>query len=189
MVASSSSSSRFQHCVEISDSLAEQARQCCEAVKHLYEHHLWHGFQLTRAGRKQYINGDITKLRPAHCLTDVKQKLLHNLGFVSRSLSESQHLPLEMGHCWTGANIVHGPGVFVTISPSERHSGLTLRLLRKRLNDPWLRYGDLKFKDLMRALAAAEFPSLETVAQEWAKENNCDHVSFPYRTTHYVDRQ
>ena len=52
--------------------------------------------------------------------------------FKSRTLAGAQELRLQMGHCLTGSNIVYGTGVFITISPSERHSGLTLRLLRKR---------------------------------------------------------
>ena len=167
---------KFQTKVETADSLAAQARDFCDAAKNIYQHHLWHGFQLSRTGQKQYINGDITKLRYAHGLTAVEKKLLHNLGFVSRTLSGAQELRLQMGHCLTGANIVYGTGVFITISPSERHSGLTLRLIRKRANDPWLKYGEPDFKDLMRKVAAVDYPSLETVTQEWADTNHCEYA-------------
>jgi len=47
-------------------------------------------------------------------------------------------------------------------------------LLRKRATDPWLKYGEPNFKALMQKLAAADFPSLETVTQEWAENNDCD---------------
>ena len=170
------SSLKFQTKVETADSLAAQAKDFCEAARNLYQHHLWHGYQVSRTGRKQYINGDITKLRFAHGLTAVEKKLLHNLGFKARTLSGSQELRLQMGHCLTGANVVHGTGVFITISPSERHSGLTLRLLRKRANDPWLQYGEPNFKALMQKLAAADYPSLETVTKEWAETNDCDYA-------------
>ena len=72
-------------------------------------------------------------------------------------------------------------GVFITISPSERHSGLTLRLLRKRARDPWLHHGEPDFKTLMQKLAAVNYPSLETVTQEWADMNECEYseVSLP----------
>ena len=106
-----SPSLKFQTKVETADSLAAQARDYCDAARNLYQHHLWHGFQLSRTGRKQYINGDITKLRFAHGLTAVEKKLLHNLGFITRTLSGAQELRLQMGHCLTGANIVHGTGV------------------------------------------------------------------------------
>ena len=106
-----SPSLKFQTSVETADSLAAQARDYCDAAKNLYQHHLWHGYMLSRTGRKRYINGDITKLRYAHGLTAVEKKLLHNLGFITRNLSGSQELRLEMGHCLTGANIVHGTGV------------------------------------------------------------------------------
>ena len=106
-----STSLKFQTKVETADSLAAQAREYCDAAKNLYEHHLWHGHQVSRTGRKQYINGDITKLRFAHGLTAVEKKLLHNLGFITRTLSGAQELRLEMGHCLTGSNIVYGTGV------------------------------------------------------------------------------
>ena len=101
--------------------------------------------------------------------------------FKSRTLSGAQELRLQMGHCLTGANIVYGTGVFITISPSERHSGLALRLLRKRASDPWLQYGEPNFKALMQKLAAADYPSLETVTEEWAASNDCEYaeVSLP----------
>ena len=105
-----SSSLKFQAQVETADSLAAQARDYCEAARNLYQHHLWHGYQISRTGRKQYINGDITKLSFAHGLTAVEKKLLHNLGFKARTLSGAQELRLEMGHCLTGANIVYGTG-------------------------------------------------------------------------------
>ena len=66
------------------------------------------------------------------------------------------------------------PGVFITISPSERHSVLTLRLLRKCARDPWVTCGEPNFKALMQKLASADHPSLQTVTQEWADMNNCE---------------
>ncbi len=105
------SSLKFQAKVETEDALREQARQFCEAAKNLYQHHLWHGYQLTRTGRKQYINGDITKLPFAHGLTEVEKQLLRNLRYKASTLSGSQELRLQMGHCLTGANIVYGTGL------------------------------------------------------------------------------
>ena len=85
------SSLKFQTKVETDDSRAALARDYCQAAMNLYQHHLWHGYQLSRTGRKQYINGDITKLQFAHGLTDVEKKLLHNLGFTSESFMEASH--------------------------------------------------------------------------------------------------
>ena len=106
-----SPSLKFQTKVETADSLAAQARDYCDAARNLYRHHLWHGYQMSRAGRKQFTNGDITKLRYAHGLTPVEKKLLHNLGFITHTLSGAQELRLQMGHCLTGANVVYGTGV------------------------------------------------------------------------------
>ena len=54
-------------------------------------------------------------------------------------------------------------------------------MLRKRRNDPWLKYGDPDFKELMQKLAAPDYPSLATVAQEWAEDHDCEscEVSLP----------
>ena len=111
-----SPSLKFQTGIETADALATQAREYAAAATNLYKHHLWHGYQISRTGRKQFINGDITKLRYAHGLTDVEKKLLQNLGFTTRTLSGAQELRLQMGQCLTGANIIYGPGVFITIS-------------------------------------------------------------------------
>ena len=46
-----------------------------------------------------------------------------------------------MGHVGFGAAIVYGSGIFMTISPSERHSGLALRLSRYRRSDPLVKAG------------------------------------------------
>ena len=165
---------KFQHGIETADALAAQARELCDAACQLY-HKLWHGFTQSRTGTKRYINGDITKLRYAHGLSQAEQKLLHNIGFIARTLSGSQELRLQMGHCLTGAGIVYGDGVFITISPSERHSGLVLRLLRKRANDPWLKYGDADLKQTMRKLAREDEPLLE--AQRLGRE--CAAVELP----------
>ena len=43
-----------------------------------------------------------------------------------------------MGHLMFGARIVYGSGIFMTISPSERHNGLAIRLSRYRRSDPLL---------------------------------------------------
>ena len=116
------------------------------------------------------------------CLVEQEKKYIRlafmkmQVWFKARKLSGAQELRLEMGHCLTGSNIFYGTGVFITISPSERHSGLTLRLLRKRANDPWLHYGDPNFKDLMQKLARHDFPSLQSAAKEWAETNDCEYA-------------
>ena len=155
---------KFQHCIESADALAAQARELCEAGCQLY-HKLWHGHTLTRNGCKRLINGDITKLRYAYGPSNAEKTLLQNIGFIGKTLSGSQELRLQMGHCLTGAGIVYGDGVFITISPSERRSGLVLRLIRKRANDPWLKYGDIQLKELMQQLAQEDTPPLEAFTE------------------------
>ena len=44
------------------------------------------------------------------------------------------------------ARVVYGLPVFMTITPSERHSGLIIRLSRYRRNDPGIQDGYLEFE-------------------------------------------
>ena len=60
-----------------------------------------------------------------------------------------------MGHIGFAARVVYGTGLFITISPSERHSGLAIRLSRYRQGDPLLNPEE-------RRWAGQDAPSLET---------------------------
>ena len=153
-------SMRVQHAVQTAEMQDLRARELCEAACSLY-HKLWHGFMRGPTGTRRRVNGDITKLRYAEGLTGTEKELLRNLGYISRRLSGSQELRLQMGHCLFGAGVMYGDGAFLTLSPSERHCGLSLHLLRKRLHDPWLKYGDASLKAAARRLAGANEPPLE----------------------------
>ncbi len=64
-----------------------------------------------------------------------------------------------MGHCLFGARAVYGDILFLTVSPSERHSGLVLRLSRCRRNDPMLE-ADSTMKDIRRNICGQNMPSI-----------------------------
>ena len=56
----------------------------------------------------------------------------------------------KIGHALLGARIVYGEALFITVSPSSRHSGLLLRLSRVRQNDPTLGFEDMQLGEAQR---------------------------------------
>ena len=154
---------RVRH--EVADTEAAQARskELCEAAACLY-HRLWHGY-MVRNGKRRKIDGDSTKLRYAENLTATERELLRNLGYIGRNLPGTQQARLQMGSCLFGARTCYGDGVFITISPSERHSGLSLRLSRSRKHDVWLEHAS-DDQAIAQELAAWSYPSLEGTVQD-----------------------
>ena len=58
--------------------------------------------------------------------------------FISGALSGTQEVRRRMGRYGFSARVVFGNGLFFTISPSERHGCLAIRLVRYRAGDPIL---------------------------------------------------
>jgi len=71
-----------------------------------------------------------------------------------------------MGHVLRGPDIVYGSGIFMTISPSERHNGLAIRLSRYRRSDPLL---DPSVAAAERRWIGAEAPRLGP-QRRWADD-------------------
>ena len=84
------------------------------------------------------IAGDITKLPAAHDITREERAIARNVCAVTSALSGCQEIRRQMGHIFQSVGFMHGHGLFITISPNERHSCLTLRLSRFRQLDPLL---------------------------------------------------
>eukprot|EP00972_Heterocapsa_arctica_P115196 16446517-Heterocapsa_arctica.AAC.1 len=63
---------------------------------------------------------------------------MRSMTYVASSLPGTQQIREKMGHALFGSRVFYGECLFLTISPSERHSGLALRLSRLRRNDPVL---------------------------------------------------
>ena len=82
------------------------------------------------------IRGDTSKLLFADGTSARQRAMLQNMHFISAALPGTQEARRQMGHVGTGFNFVYGSGIFMTISPSERHNGLAIRLSRYRRNDP-----------------------------------------------------
>ena len=87
--------------------------------------------------------------------------LLRNFHFVSSKLSGTQEIRREMGKVGFSACVVYGAPVFMTISPSERHGGLHVRLSRYRQMDPVLQ---APASEAERRWIGQDSPSLEADA-------------------------
>jgi len=70
------------------------------------------------------INGDLSKLSSAVDITPTQQALLRNYMFMSGKLAGTRQIRREINHLTFSAQVVYGLPVFLTFTPSERHSGL-----------------------------------------------------------------
>ncbi|MGB1651983.1 MAG: hypothetical protein ACPHEP_13215, partial [Acidimicrobiales bacterium] len=79
------------------------------------------GFYRTETKAKRRIDGDMTKLRFAEGITRQQRGLLADFSFRTRNIPGTQEIRTKIGHvCFWGA-VVYGNGIFMTISPGERH--------------------------------------------------------------------
>ena len=99
---------------------------------------LWFGEYTTHAGNRMPVRGDLSKILQIHGLTDTEKPLINNYHFMSSRLSGSRQIRRSMNHIMFSSRVVYGLPVFMTVTPSERHSGLTIRLTRYRRKDPAL---------------------------------------------------
>lgn len=97
---------------------------------------LWCGEYLDGQGRRVPVKGDISKVMQIIGLTDVQKALLRNYQFMSSRLPGTRQVRSSIRHIVFSSRIVYGNPVFCTVTPSERHSGLAVRLFRGRRNDP-----------------------------------------------------
>ena len=105
------------------------------------------------------IAGDTSKLYWAVGTSEGERRLLRNVEFVSSAISGTQATRRKMGKIGFGASLVYGSGIFITISPSERHGGLAIRLSRYRESDPLLNPSHAAKE---RPWIGKDKPSLET---------------------------
>jgi len=99
------------------------------------------GTYTSASGARLPIRGDTSKLLFADGTSWKQKQLLRSMHFISSALPGTQEVRRQMGHVGFGGAIVYGSGIFMTISPSERHSGLALRLSRYRRSDPLVKAG------------------------------------------------
>jgi len=115
---------------------AEQ-EEATKAAARCYQR-LHEGTYVGAGGERRPIRGDTSKLLFAEGTTAKEESLLRSMHYISSALPGTQEVRRQMGHVIVGAGFVYGSGIFLTISPSERHNGLAIRLSRYRRNDPLL---------------------------------------------------
>ena len=95
-----------------------------------------HGEYITAGNQRRKIRGDVSKLPQAVGLTEEEKALLRNYHFISGRLAGTRQVRRAIGHVVFSSRVVYGCPIFMTVTPSERHSGLAIRLSRCRRGDP-----------------------------------------------------
>ena len=125
------------------------------AMKRLYE--LLHtGEYIDDAGVRRRLNGDISKLPRVIGLSPLQAAVVRNMSFMSGRLPGTRQIRKSIGHLLTAGRVVYGVPIFLTVTPSERHSGLTVHLTRYRLSDPGIRIASPE----LQPLAGHVYPSV-----------------------------
>jgi len=78
-------------------------------------------------------------------LTATQRALVQNYRFMSARIPGTRQVRRSINHLVFSSRIVYGLPVFITITPSERHSILMIRLSRYRLHDPAIRVANPEF--------------------------------------------
>ena len=144
--------------LSLADEPAEsRATKYIQAAAALYER-LRHG-TYGEGKKKRRIAGDFTKLLYCKDLTPEKRDLIAHVKHVAKTLPGAQQIREMMGQYLFGARVVYGDILFLTVSPSEKHSGLVLRLSKCRQNDFMLE-ADGSMKDVRRGISGRDAPSL-----------------------------
>ena len=97
---------------------------------------LWNGHYMDEVGRRCQMRGDVSKISKIIGLTPTEQMLLRNYHFMSSRLQGTRQVRRSINHVIFSARCIYGCPVFMTVTPSERHSGLAIRLSRYRRHDP-----------------------------------------------------
>ena len=82
------------------------------------------------------MHQDVSKLQYPTGLTRPQRYIVRDLCFLSSKQPGAQQIRRIIGHALFGARVEFGEPLFITISPSSRHSGMVLRLSRYRSCDP-----------------------------------------------------
>ena len=96
-------------------------------------------------GRRYPIRGDISKISQLVGLGQAERLLLQNYHFMSSRLAGTRQVRRSINHVVFSSRIVYGCPTFATFTPSERHSGLAVRLMRYRRHDPGVLAGAPEF--------------------------------------------
>ena len=118
-------------------------RQIGKAAARLYDL-LLHG-EYEQDGRRHPMRGDISKMTRLVGLGPLERSLLQNYHFMSSRLAGTRQVRRSINHIVFSSRVIYGCPIFVTFTPSERHSGLAIRLMRYRRHDPAMTHGAPQF--------------------------------------------
>ena len=114
-------------------------------------------------GVTRSVGGDTTKLFFASGTSDADRRLLRDHEYLTSTIPGTQAIRRRMAKSGFAASLVYGTGIFITISPSERHSGLCIRLSRYREKDPLFNSESAAQE---RRWIGKDKPSLETLGRD-----------------------
>ena len=117
------------------ESLGLNDQKIGEATANIFDL-LWHGEYQDVNGRRYPVKGDVSKISKIIGLTKTEKSLLQNYHFMSSRLAGTRQIRRSINHVVFSARVVYSVPVFITVTPSERHSGLACHLSRYRGNDP-----------------------------------------------------
>ena len=79
-------------------------------------------------GRRVPVRGGISKIMKIIGLKNTEKALLHNFHFMLSRIPGTRQIRNSIRHIIFSSRIFYGVSVFMTLTPSERHSGLAIRL-------------------------------------------------------------
>ena len=98
-------------------------------------------------GRRCKVRGDVSRITQIIGLSDTEKTLLRNYHFMSSRLPGTRQVRRSINHLIFSGRVIYGTPTFITVTPSERHSGLAVRLFRYRRNDPAIVHSGEKFQN------------------------------------------
>ena len=72
-------------------------------------------------------------------LASFEKAILHNYTYMTIALAGTRQIRRRIGWTTFSSRVVYGCPVFMTVTPSEMHSGLCIRVVRYRQSDPGLK--------------------------------------------------
>ena len=82
------------------------------------------------------VRGDVSKINKIIVLKPAEGAILRNFHFMSNRLPGTRQVRNSIRHMIFSSRVFYGVPIFMTFTPSERHSGLAIRLYRGRSSDP-----------------------------------------------------
>ena len=141
------------------ESLNQNLEDLVEATKRIWQRMAANSVLI--GGHKKNINGNIAILFAADDITSAEKVVLRAYLNTTSSIAGCQQIRKKIGACCFGFRVVHGECIFVTVSPSRRHSSMVLKLSRARQNDIGLT-GDDAVSAARRQFASSTQPQIFT---------------------------